>query len=90
MRTRTPRLLEGGRSPAISQKPERRDHLLANLTAVGRARPGSEFRMVRTHGGNSPQDIKKFMRKRGTTLSRNSDLRTNKIKGLPHANPLQL
>jgi hypothetical protein len=90
MRTRTPRLPEGGRWPAISQKPERLNRLPAKLTALGRAHPGSEFQMVRTHGGDSPQDVKRFMLKRGTTHLQNSDLRTNKIKDLPHANPRQL
>jgi hypothetical protein len=63
MRTRTPQLLEGDCWAAISQKPERRDHLPANVTAVGCDRLGSEFQMVRTEGGDSPQDVKKFYAK---------------------------
>jgi len=48
MRTRTPRPLKPAVRLQFHKKPERRNHLLANLTAV-RARPSElGLRMVRT------------------------------------------
>jgi hypothetical protein len=90
MRNRTLRLLQPAVRLAISQKPERRDHLLANLTAVGVPAPSAGLRMVRTYRSDSSQDVKKFLPLRGTTLSRNIGLRANEINDLPHASPLQL
>ena len=83
------------------ETPKRRDHLPVKQIAVAVAiddlptgtlvrGPAAEVNRqlglpVRTHGRDSPQNVKCFRHPRGTTLSWNSRLRTNKINDLPNA-----